>query len=179
MAHLLKAILSLGLAVLFMASPAQAARETNSYDGNIYFLYGANGSIVPPASTLTKALEQKRTSVIVFYLDDTASSKAYAPTVSALQLLWSNSIDLIPIATDEIQGLDKNDPRDEGYYWNGMVPQTVVINGEGKVILDQNGQLSLEAINKAISKATGLNEPSVSITIKSFNEYNSEPSRNN
>ena len=37
--------------------------------------------------------------------------------------------------------------------------------------------IPIDKINKAITKATGLKGPEFSITIKSFNEYNSEPSK--
>ena len=172
---MLNAILSFGLIILLFVSPTYAARDNNSYDGNIYFLYGANGSLVPPSSTLAKSLERSRTSVIIYYLDDSATSKSFAPKVSALQLLWKNAIDLIPVSTDEFQGIIQNDIKKEGFYWHGNIPQIVVIDGNGKVQLDKEGQVSLEEINAAISNATGLDAPKYSVSIKSFNEYNSEP----
>ena len=177
MAHLLTAILSLCLTFFFLSTTVQAARETNSYDGNIFPIYAGNGSLVPPPNNLSNSLENKRTSVIIFYLDDSADSKAFAPVVSGLKLLWTSSIDLLPITTDEFQGIISNDFREESFYWRGNIPQVVVINGEGKVILDQDGQVPIETINDAISTATGLDKPSFSITIKTFNEYNSEPSK--
>ncbi len=160
-----------------MVGPAHSARDTDSYDGNIYYLYAANGSLVPPPNTIAEGLAQKRTSVVVYYLDDSATSKAYAPVVSALKLIWGNSIDVLPLATDELQGKKTNDPRDPAYYWNGLIPQTVIIDGEGNIRFDQNGQVSIEDLNQAISDTTGLAQPSYSLSIKSFNEYNSEPSK--
>jgi len=177
MAHLLKALLGLCIAFILSVTSVNAARDTNSYDGNIFPIYAGNGSLVPPANTLSSSLEKGRPTVIVFYLDDSASSKQFAPVVSGLKLLWSSSIDLLPITTDELQGKTSKDFRDEGFYWHGKIPQVVVIDGKGNVVLDQEGQVPIETINKAISLATGLNEPSFKITIKSFNEYNSEPSK--
>ncbi|MFZ9901732.1 MAG: thioredoxin, partial [Vulcanococcus sp.] len=56
LARLLKPLaalaLSLVLALGVLPAAAQAARDTNSYDGNIYALYAGNGSLVPPRSTL-------------------------------------------------------------------------------------------------------------------------------
>jgi len=177
MTHLLTAILSLVITLTLFLPNAYAGRETDSYDGNIFPIYAGNGSLVPPPTRLSESLDNNRTSVIIFYLDDSATSKAFAPVVSGLKLLWPSSIDLLPITTDELQGKQNNDPRQEAYYWHGNIPQVVVINGEGKVILDQDGQVSIDRINKAISTASGLPEPSFSITIKTFNEYNSEPSK--
>ena len=47
-ALVLFAWLALGLA----PDAALAARDTNSYDGNIYALYAGNGSLVPPPQHL-------------------------------------------------------------------------------------------------------------------------------
>ncbi len=158
-------------------SPVFSARNTNSYDGNIFPIYAGNGSLVPPSTTLKESLENKRTSVLVFYLDDSASSKEFAPVVSGIKLLWSSSVDLIPLTTDELQNKNTDDPTNPAHYWHGFIPQVVVIDSEGNVILDQDGQVSIESINSAITTSTGLKPPSFSISIKSFNEYNSEPSK--
>ena len=96
--------MSLCLGLLIFVSPCYAARDTDSYDGNIYPIYAGNGSLVPPPSNLSNALDNKKTSVIIYYLDDSATSKAFAPVVSGLKLLWGSSIDLLPITIDEIQG---------------------------------------------------------------------------
>ena len=89
-------------------NPVYSARDTNSYDGNIFPIYAGNGSLVPPQSTLSESLKNERTSVLVFYLDDSSTSKQFAPVVSGIKLLWSSSVDLIPISIDEI---DNNDPK--------------------------------------------------------------------
>ncbi len=177
MAHLFTRLLSLCLTIFLFASSVVAARETNSYDGNIFPIYAGNGSLVPPSAKLADSLKNNRASVIVFYLDDSSTSKAFAPVVSGIKLLWGSAIDLIPLTTDEFQNNLSKDPKDESYYWHGNIPQIVVIDGNGEVVLDEEGLVPVDTINKAISKATGLDEPSFSITIKSFNEYSSEPSK--
>ncbi len=48
---------------------------------------------------------------------------------------------------------------------------------KGNVLLDEEGQISFDEINDAITKATGLKKPDFDLTVKSFNEYNSEPSK--
>tara|TARA_Y100001970_G_C13843340_1_gene655566 strand:+ start:73 stop:630 length:558 start_codon:yes stop_codon:yes gene_type:complete len=174
---LIKVFLVFILTLSTLSVPAYAARDTDSYDGNIFPIYAGNGSLVPPPNTLKQSFERHRTAVLVFYLDDNSSSKYFAPVVSGIKLLWTSSIDLLPITTDEIQGRISSDPQDESYYWDGKIPQVVVINPDGNVILSQVGQVPIETINEAISKATGLNPPDFTISIKSFNEYNSEPSK--
>ena len=115
--------------------------------------------------------------MIVYYLDDSATSKQFSPVVSGLKLLWGSSVELIPLTVDDFTGNKSNDPKEESFYWKGNIPQVVVIDGEGNVILDEEGQVSIEILNQAISTATGEDLPEFSITIKSFNEYNSEPSK--
>ena len=167
------------LLIIFIISvnPVYCARDTNSYDGNIFPIYAGNGSLVPPPSTLLESLNNERTSVLVFYLDDSSTSKEFAPVVSGIKLLWSSSVDLIPISIDEIDNDDKKTFKEPGYYWHGKIPQVVILDGKGNILLDKEGQVSFEEINDSISKGTGLEKPDFNLTVKSFNEYNSEPSK--
>ncbi len=167
------------LLILFIISvnPVYSARDTNSYDGNIFPIYAGNGSLVPPPSTLSESLKNERTSVLVFYLDDSSTSKMFAPVVSGIKLLWSSSIDLIPLSIDELDNNRKKTYDDPGYYWHGKIPQVVILDGKGNVLLDKEGQVSFDEINDAITKGTGLKKPDFDLTVKSFNEYNSEPSK--
>ncbi len=168
---------SLLVLLIFSVNPAYSARDTDSYDGNIFPIYAGNGSLVPPPSTLSESLKNERTSVLVFYLDDSATSKEFAPVVSGIKLLWSSSVDLIPLSIDEIDNDKEKTFKEPGFYWHGKIPQVVIIDGKGEVLLDEEGQVPIDAINNAISKATGLDKPDFDVTIKSFNEYNSEPSK--
>ena len=172
-AFLIRSIVAV-LALMLIALPAQAIRETDSYDGNIFALYAGNGSLVPPAVTLADSQKAGRTSVIVYYLDDSRTSKAFSPAVSELQRLWGNSVDLLPLTTDALQGRATNDRSDPAHYWHGIVPQVVVINGDGQLLLDEEGQVPLEQINAAISEATGLPAPQGESMSLSFNELNTE-----
>ena len=79
------AVLSFCLIVL----PVQAARDTDSYDGNIFALYAGNGSLVPPAVSLAESQAAGRTSVIVYYLDDSSTSKTFSGAVSELDDVWA------------------------------------------------------------------------------------------
>ena len=158
-------------------NPVYSARDTNSYDGNIYPIYAGNGSLVPPQSTLSESLKNERTSVLVFYLDDSSTSKEFAPVVSGIKLLWSSSIDLIPLSIDELDNNEEKTFKDPGYYWHGKIPQIVILDGKGNVLLDREGLVSFDDINNAITKGTGLKKPDFDLTVKSFNEYNSEPSK--
>ena len=174
---LLKIFSSLLVIFFLSVNPVYSARDTDSYDGNIYPIYAGNGSLVPPPSTLSESLKNERTSILVFYLDDSATSKQFAPVVSGIKLLWSSSVDLIPLSIDELDNDDQKTFTDPAYYWHGKIPQTVILDGKGNVLLDEEGQVSFDQINNAITKGTGLNKPDFDLTVKSFNEYNSEPSK--
>ena len=176
MGCLLPRLLCCVLAVLVLVSPAQAVLNDDNYDGNIYALYAGNGSLVPPANTLEDTLAEQRTAVIVYYLDDSAVSKRFAPVVSELQRLWGRGIDLLPLTIDPLQGRQPSGAADPATYWRGQIPQVVVIDPQGEVVFDQDGQVSLVAINEAISRATGLPAPDLPTIDQegSFNEVNIE-----
>ena len=174
---MLRIFSSLLIFFFLFVNPVYSARDTDSYDGNIYPIYAGNGSLVPPQSTLSESLKNERTSVLVFYLDDSSTSKQFAPVVSGIKLLWSSSVDLIPLSIDELDNDDPQTFRDPGYYWHGKIPQTVILDGKGNVLLDEEGQVSFDQINDAITKGTGLKKPDFDLEVKSFNEYNSEPSK--
>ena len=174
---LLRVFSSLLILIFLYVNPVYSARDTNSYDGNIFPIYAGNGSLVPPPSTLSESLKNQRTSVLVFYLDDSSTSKEFAPVVSGIKLLWSSSIDLIPLSIDELDNDDQKTSKDPGFYWHGKIPQVVILDGKGNVLLDKEGQVSFDEINNAITKGTGLEKPDFDLTVKSFNEYNSEPSK--
>ena len=176
MGRLLPRVLCCVVALLLLVSPAQAILNDDNYDGNIYALYAGNGSLVPPANTLEDTLADQRTAVIVYYLDDSAVSKRFAPVVSELQRLWGRSIDLLPLTIDPLQGRQPTGPADPASYWRGQIPQVVVIDPNGEVVFDQEGQVSLGSINDAISRATGLPAPELPAINQegSFNEVNIE-----
>ena len=174
---MLRIFSSLLIFFFLFVNPVYSARDTDSYDGNIYPIYAGNGSLVPPQSTLSESLKNERTSVLVFYLDDSSTSKQFAPVVSGIKLLWSSSVDLIPLSIDELDNDDQKTYKDPGYYWHGKTPQTVILDGKGNVLLDEEGQVSFDQLNDAITKATGLKKPDFDLEVKSFNEYNSEPSK--
>ena len=174
---MLRIFSSLLIFFFLFVNPVYSARDTDSYDGNIYPIYAGNGSLVPPQSTLSESLKNERTSVLVFYLDDSSTSKQFAPVVSGIKLLWSSSVDLIPLSIDELDNDAQKTFTDPGYYWHGKIPQTVILDGKGNVLLDEEGQVTFDQLNDAITKGTGLKKPDFDLEVKSFNEYNSEPSK--
>ena len=162
------------LLIFFSSHPANASRDTNSYDGNIFPIYAGNGAIVPPQTTLEESLKNGRISVLFFYLDDSSDSKAMAPIISGLDLIWRNNIDLIALTTDEIQSdISETDSKQPNYYWNGLIPQTIILDNNGEVKFDKNGMVNIDELNKIIGELKGIDINDTSFSVESFNEYNS------
>ena len=161
--------------ITFSSYPANAARETDSFDGNIFPIYAGNGAIVPPKTTLKESLKNKRTSVLFFYLDDSSDSKAMAPVISGLDLLWRENIDIIALTTDELQNEeDLKEPFQPNFYWNGLIPQTIILDGNGEVKFDKNGIADFGDLDKIIQESIGIKVNTNSkFTVEAFNEYNS------
>ena len=162
------------LLIFFVSYPVNASRDTNSYDGNIFPIYAGNGAIVPPQTTIEESLKNGRVSVLFFYLDDSSDSKAMAPVISGLDLIWRNNIDLIPFTTDELQS-DKSEsnPNQPNFYWNGLIPQTIILDSKGEVKFDKNGMVNIDDLNKIIGELKGIDINETTFSIESFNEYNS------
>ena len=163
------------IAFIFLSPyEADASRDSDSYDGNIFPIYAGNGAIVPPQTTLQESLKNNRVAVLFFYLDDSSDSKAMAPIISGLDLIWRNNIDIIALTTDELQDKKKSDrPIDPHNYWNGLIPQTIIINTDGKVEYDQNGIINIDDLNKVIGELKGIDLNETEFSVESFNEYNS------
>ena len=162
------------LLIFFSSYPANASRDTNSYDGNIFPIYAGNGAIVPPQTTLEESLKNGRICVLFFYLDDSSDSKAMAPVISGLDLIWRNNIDLIALTTDELQSDESvSDLNQPNYYWNGLIPQTIILDGTGKVKFDNNGMVNIDDLNKVIGELKGISINDTTFSVESFNEYNS------
>ena len=164
------------LIALIFLSPykANASRDSDSYDGNIFPIYAGNGAKVPPQTTLQESLKNKRVTVLFFYLDDSSDSKAMAPIISGLDLIWRNNIDIIALTTDELQDKEKSDLRNEpNYYWNGLIPQTIILNSDGEVKYDKNGMIKIDELNRVIGELIGIDIEDTTFSVESFNEYNS------
>ncbi len=170
--------LCLLLAYLFIlsATPANAGLKDDRYDGNIFVVYAGNGSLVPPKATLAKALAEHKPALLVFYVDDSSDCKQYAIVVSKLQAFYGGVAEIIPVSVDTILPKQSYAPTEAGYYYSGSVPQVVVFDRSGQVVLNQKGQVPFETIDDTLRQVFDLLPRSVSVELKrrSFNELNSE-----
>jgi len=163
------------LLILGMPS-AIAGIKDDRFDGNIFVLYAGNGSLVPPKVTLAASLEQKKPVLLVFYVDDSSDCKQYAPVVSRLQAFYGRAATFIPINVDAIVAKSSYKPSEPGYYYKGVVPQVLVFNQSGEVVLNEIGQVPFEQVDDTFREVFDLLPRSKSVDLKRrlVNELNTE-----
>ncbi len=162
-----------------LSAPALAGIEDDKYDGNVFVLYAGNGSLVPAKISLADSLKAQKPALIVFYVDDSTDCKKYSTTISQLQGYYGKAASFIPVTVDSL-ALDKKYPETEaGYYYGGTVPQTVIVDKNGKVQLNEAGVISFEKVDDAMRNVFDLlpRKDSVELKRRSFNEFNSELSK--
>lgn len=178
-------LLKLGLVVLitvctslciFGTSIALAGINDDRLDGNIFVVYAGNGSLVPSKITLAESLKRQMPAILVYYLDDSQDCKQYAGVVSRLQEFYGRAASIIPVSVDSVPIKDSYAPDEVGYYYDEAVPQTVILDQQGKVVFNGKGQVQYEAMDDVLRKVFDLLPRSESLVLKrrSFNEFNSE-----
>ena len=156
------------LLLLFLsyAEPASALLNDDHYDGNIFPLYAGNGSLVPPKTTLAEAFQRHRPALLFFYVDDSSDAKQYVSVISRLDGFYGWAADFIPLSVDMLPVKASYAPTEPGYYYGGYVPQTIIFNADGKVVLDAKGSVPYEQIDDALREVFDLLPRSESVELK-------------
>ncbi|MEM9002032.1 MAG: thylakoid membrane photosystem I accumulation factor [Cyanobacteria bacterium P01_F01_bin.86] len=164
------------LICLSLPGIAWAGLNDDRYDGNIFALYAGNGSLVPPRVNLAQSLRQEKPIILVFYVDDSSDCKQFSPVISQLQAPYGRAANFVPVMADSIPVKDSYELTEPGYYFQGSVPQTVVLDGTGAVRLNETGNVSYEAIDDAMREIFDLlpRTESVELRRRAVNELNSE-----
>ncbi|MCY4360275.1 MAG: thylakoid membrane photosystem I accumulation factor [Cyanobacteria bacterium MAG APA_bin_95] len=147
--------------VVVLPSSAWASRLDNTYDGNVFSLYAGDGAMVPPRNSLADSLRRHRPTVLAFYLDDSSDCKRFAPTLSRLNGEFRTAADVIALSTDSLDPAEGASPDNPSYYWRGLIPQVVIFDQNGDVVLDRTGQIPLEDLEQSLSAVSGLELPEV------------------
>jgi hypothetical protein len=157
---------------------AHATLKDDHYDGNIFALYGGNGSIVPPRVTIEQSWSLNRPVILVYFVDDSADCKLYSPILNDVQAFYGKTASIIAIAVDSLDLTKKSSPEDPEFYYRGYVPQTVILSTAGEVAFDQEGQSTFAQIDRVLNQKLGV-QPAVSprlkkrdLNLKQFNEIN-------
>ncbi len=134
-------------ACLFISSiqPALAGIKDDLYDGNIFVVYAGNGSLVPARQTLAQSIAEHKPTILLFYVDDSKDCKEYAIVLSQVQAYYGKVTEIIPVNVDSLPSKPKYEPTEPGYYYAGGVPQVVVFNQSGQVVLNQKGQVPVSS----------------------------------
>ena len=169
-------LLTLGCLFLLGMPPALAGINDDRFDGNVFVLYAGNSSLVPPKVTLAASLQRDKPTLLVFYVDDSSDCKQYAPVVTRLQAFYGRATDFIAINVDTILPKLNYTPTEPGYYYQGVVPQVIVFNKSGEVVLNQKGQVPFEQVDDTFREVFNLLPRSESVELKRrpVNEFNTE-----
>jgi hypothetical protein len=169
-------ILSSVCFILLGTPTAFAGLNDDHYDGNIFPLYAGNGSLVPAKVTLAESLKRDTPTLLFFYVDDSSDCKQFATVISRLDSFYGWATDFIPTSVDTIPPKSSYEPTEPGYYYKGLVPQTVVFDQSGKVVLNATGSLSFEQIDDVFREVFDLLPRSESPELKrrQVNELSTE-----
>ena len=175
LSKLVLSLLIVAVSFSIWISPASASIGDDRYDGNIYILYGGNGSLVPPRMDLPTSLKRDKPAILVFYVDDSSDCKQFSFVVTRLQEFYGRAASIIPVSVDSFVDKEQYTPEEPAYYYSGVVPETVILDREGKVVYDGKGQVPYEELDDALREVFDLLPRSESQVLKrrSFNEYNS------
>lgn len=173
---LLPLLIALTSLPLWQIEQASASINDDRYEGNIYVLFAGNGSLVPPRLSLAETFQRKIPAILVFYVDDSSDCKQFSGVVSRIQEYYERGASIIPISVDSIPFKSSYTSTEPGYYYEGIVPQTVVLNQQGEVVFDKSGQIPYEEIDDALREVFDLlpRDESLELKRRSFNEFNSE-----
>lgn len=174
--RLVSAFIAVLIVCFTIAQPAWATLTDDRYDGDIFALYAGNGSLIPPKITLADAFNQTKPILLVFYTDDSSDCKQYASVVSQTQAFYGRVINILPIRVDSLPVKEKFDSKEPGYYYKGFIPQTVLFDQNGRVLLNEVGSIAYEKIDDELRKAFDLLPRSESVILKRrpVNEVNTE-----
>lgn len=153
---------------------ASATINDDRYEGNIFVLFGGNGSLVPPRMDLPTSLEREKPAILVFYVDDSSDCKQFAFEVTRLQEFYGRAASIIPVSVDSLIDQDQYSLDQPAYYYSGLVPETVILDQQGQVVYDGKGQVPYEEMDDVLRQVFDLLPRSESEVLKrrSFNEFN-------
>ena len=177
--RLLTVAIALSLILLTGTPPALATLTDDRYDGTIFALYAGNGSLVPPKVKLTDSFKRNKPVLLVFYTDDSSDSKQYAIVVSQLQEFYGREADFMPITVDSLPPQPSPELTEPSHYYEGFVPQTLILDQSGKVVFNAKGQVPFEQVDDAFRKVFDLlpREKSIPLKRRVVNELNVELSK--
>ncbi|NET10956.1 MAG: DUF3656 domain-containing protein, partial [Symploca sp. SIO2B6] len=95
---------------------------------------------------------------------------------SALDAYYGRAADLILLSVDSIFPQDQYAPDEPGYYYRGVVPQTVIFNQVGEQLLNETGDTPFETLDDTLRDVFDLlpRSESKELRRRTVNEQNLE-----
>lgn len=135
---------------LSFALPSWAVLDDDRYDGNIFALYGSNGGIVPPRTTLADSLNRHIPTLLVYYIEDSRDCKKYSAAIGNLQVRYGLGVNFIALNADSIDTDDLDNPNNPGRFYGGKLPQTLLFDADGNVTYESIGDRPITEVENAI-----------------------------
>lgn len=176
-ASLLLCLLMISLSMTGLSTPAALASLTDDhYDGNIFALYAGNGSLFPPRVNLAEAMQRDKPILLVLFTEDSSDCKQYSPVVSQLDAFYGRAANIVPVNVDALPPQQTYQPTEPGYYYKGFVPQLVLFDQAGNVLLDEAGMVPFEQVDDLFREVFDLlpRLESVELKRRAINEVSSE-----
>ncbi len=126
--------IALSLALITSQS-TQADVTDDTYENNIFTLYGTNGNITAQKVTLKDSIQNGQPSFIVIYVNDSRDCKRQAYEITQLQSRFGKVINFIAVNADAFP----DDQPDLQKYYSGDVPRMLLFDGKGKVVYETTG----------------------------------------
>jgi hypothetical protein len=142
---------------VWQSQAAIAGIKDDQYDGNIFILYASNAALIPPKVNLATAIQKHIPTLVMFYTDDSQECKQNALVLTQLQAQYKKAVNFMPMMVDAIDMQRSYETTDARHYYNGQyVPQFVLVDTTGQVVLDHVGKMSFPELDEPIRPLLGL-----------------------
>jgi hypothetical protein len=121
--------------VLITSETTHADVTDDTYENNIFTLYGTNGNITAQRVTLKDSIQNGQPSFIVIYVNDSRDCKKQAYEITQLQSRFGKAINFIAVNADAFP----DDQPDLQKYYAGDVPRMLLFDGKGKLVYETTG----------------------------------------
>lgn len=124
--------------VLLTSQATHADVTDDTYENNIFNVYGTNGNITAQRVTLKDSIQNGQPSFIVIYVNDSRDCKRQTYEITQLQSRFGKAINFIAVNADAFP----DDQPDLQKYYSGDVPRMLLFDGKGKLVYEKTGYTS-------------------------------------
>ncbi|AGY56995.1 hypothetical protein [Gloeobacter kilaueensis] len=145
-------------AIISLAGITFAAITDDSYEGNIFSLYGNNGALIPPRLSLAESVRRGQPAFVILYVFDSRDCKKQAAEVTALQARFGQAVNFIAVNVD---AFPQDQPELQPYF-KGEVPRLLLFDGQGRLAYDATGFTPARRVEphlKAVLRQVPTNRP--------------------